>query len=616
MEPQAAYSRRRDAFAAEEERLARVAFRMSILRGTLFVGFLVPLGIGLVRSGNVAWPWWVLGGACFVAFIAAIPLHDRMIQQQRRNEELRRINEEGLARLDRLWAALPEPRLPSPDLAGLPLSRDLALFGRASLFHLLGTAHSPPGKEALARWLLEPAGPDEIAARQGAVEELSSRVDLRQELELALRDMEKKAPPIERFFAWAEGEPWLGARPWLLWALRVLPVLTVLAGLAVAATPLSYKVFLAFLLGNFVVSNLLSRHTHGTFDRLETAEGAFHAYSRAVEMIGTGRYKAPALQEIVGTLSVHGISASRWMAILHNRLQLADARRNAYLHFFLQLLLLWDFHVLHLLEKWQRQAGRYVRGWIAALGRFEALAAVAALRFENPAWTYPTVADGETRLAAKALGHPLIADAHRVSNDVEVGPARTFLLVTGSNMSGKSTLLRAIGLNAVLAQAGGPVCASSLSMPPVTIATSVLVEDSLTEGISFFMAELKRVQSIVATADRCHAEGRTLLYLLDEILRGTNSRERQIAVRRVLAHLLGVNALGAISTHDLEIAHLPELADALVPVHFRETLHPGEDPPMTFDYLLRPGVATTTNALKLLELVGLGEPDGQDQRAV
>jgi DNA mismatch repair ATPase MutS len=130
------------------------------------------------------------------------------------------------------------------------------------------------------------------------------------------------------------------------------------------------------------------------------------------------------------------------------------------------------------------------------------------------------------------------------------------------------------------------------------------------------MAELKRVKVIVETSDLCHGEGKTLLYLLDEILRGTNSRERQIAVRRVLAHLLRQGALGAISTHDLEIAHLPELASALVPVHFRETLHPGQDPPMTFDYLLRSGVATTTNALKLLELVGLGEPDGEDQRAL
>jgi DNA mismatch repair ATPase MutS len=172
-------------------------------------------------------------------------------------------------------------------------------------------------------------------------------------------------------------------------------------------------------------------------------------------------------------------------------------------------------------------------------------------------------------------------------------------------MSGKSTLLRSIGVNAVLAQAGGPVAATALRMPPVTLATSILVEDSLADGVSFFMAELQRIQKVVAAADRAHGEGRVLLYLLDEVLRGTNSFERQVAVRRVVLHLLRRGAIGAVSTHDLQLAEVEELKSVCVPVHFRETIHPGGDPPMTFDYVMRPGVATTVNALKLMELVGL-----------
>ncbi|HBL31751.1 MAG TPA: DNA mismatch repair protein, partial [Acidobacteria bacterium] len=168
-----------------------------------------------------------------------------------------------------------------------------------------------------------------------------------------------------------------------------------------------------------------------------------------------------------------------------------------------------------------------------------------------------------------------------------------------------STLLRAVGLNAVLAQAGGPVAAAALRMPPVELATSILVEDSLAGGVSFFMAELLRIRGVVEAADRCRAEGRTLLYLLDEILRGTNSTERQVAVRRVLTHLLRGGALGAVSSHDLQLAEIPELAAACRPVHFRESLHPGAETSMTFDYKMRPGIATTTNALALMELVGL-----------
>ena len=196
---------------------------------------------------------------------------------------------------------------------------------------------------------------------------------------------------------------------------------------------------------------------------------------------------------------------------------------------------------------------------------------------------------------------------YRLANDVEVGPSSSFLLVTGSNMSGKSTLLRSVGLNVLLAQAGGPVCASQCRLPPTEIATSMRVADSLARGVSFYMAELQRLKQVVDHADRLRDESsRTLLYLLDEILLGTNSAERHIAVVRVMHHLLEAHTIGAISTHDLSLADSEELAGACQPVHFREQIvtRDGCDE-MTFDFVLRPGVATTTNALKLLEMVGL-----------
>jgi DNA mismatch repair ATPase MutS len=376
-------------------------------------------------------------------------------------------------------------------------------------------------------------------------------------------------------------------------------------GIVVLTTPLPASLFFVLVTLNIALSYQLRERTSGTFDRIEAREGEFQLYAEALERIAERPYAARELRRILKGLTVHGKPAHQWMALLHRGVDLSDVRHSAYLHLPLQALFLWDFHVLLLLEKWQRNAGPSVRGWLAALGRFEALSALAMLRFEQPGWAFPVVDRGADRFEARELGHPLIADGVRVNNDVTVGPLGTVLLVTGSNMSGKSTLLRSIGVNAVLAQAGGPVCAASLRMPPVTLATSILVEDSLAEGISFFMAELKRIQKIVAEADRAHAEGRTLLYLLDEVLRGTNTYERQVAVRRVLLHLLRKGAIGAISTHDLQLAEVEELKPALVPVHFRETLHPGGDPPMTFDYKMRPGVATTVNALKLMELVGL-----------
>src|SRR5262249_9308664 len=236
-----------------------------------------------------------------------------------------------------------------------------------------------------------------------------------------------------------------------------------------------------------------------------------------------------------GRRPAQGVSAAAAPALPHRRVVLSDVRHAALLHTPLQLLLLWDFHVLALLERWQRDFGKRARGWLGALGELEALAALADLAHDNPGWAFPEVAPREpVTIEARGLGHPLLPETVRGPNDVTLGPPGTFLLVTGSNMSGKSTLLRAVGVNVVLAQAGGPVCAEKLALPPLDLATSILIEDSLADGISFFMAELLRVRQVVDAADRAAGEGRVLLYLLDEILRGTNTRERQIAVRRVL----------------------------------------------------------------------------------
>lgn len=604
--PAEVYRQHRDTFAAEEALLTRTSFRFSIFRGLLFLAFVACLAVILVQGGRPDWEWWAGAGFWLVAFLAVLPYHDRVIQKQRGQGELKRINEEGLLRLARDWAALPMPSLPDPDDTERPIARDLNLFGRASVAHLLGTVHTPPGKTAFADWLLHPAPPEEISHRQEAVAELAPEIDLRQQLEVSARPMEKKAGDVESFLRWAEGEPWILRRPALTWLARLLAVLTVAALFGAIGTALPWSVFLTFFTINTSLGYLFVKKTFSTFDQAEAREEDFQRYAEALETIASRTYKAAELRRLTGEdLSLKGRPAHAWMRLLHRRVELSDVRHSSYLHVLLQGLLFWDFHILLLLEKWQRDAGPSARGWLAALGRFEVLSTLAGLQLEQPDWTFPEVNAAADRFAAKGLGHPLISDAHRVTNDVEVGPPGTFLLVTGSNMSGKSTLLRAIGVNAVLAQMGGPVCAASLRMPPVTLATSILVEDSLAEGVSFFMAELKRIQRIVEESDRAHAGGRVLLYLLDEVLRGTNSYERQVAVRRVVLHLLKQGAIGAVSTHDLQLAEVADLQASVIPVHFRETLHPGGDPPMTFDYQMRPGVATTVNALKLMELVGL-----------
>jgi DNA mismatch repair ATPase MutS len=243
---------------------------------------------------------------------------------------------------------------------------------------------------------------------------------------------------------------------------------------------------------------------------------------------------------------------------------------------------------------------------------------IAALRDEYPTWCRPSFEQPtpDATLRAVAIGHPLLRDDDRVCNDVSVGPPGTVLLVTGSNMSGKSTLLRSIGLNVALAAVGAPVCAREFSLPSVELASSIRVSDDVSQGVSFYMAELKRLKSVVDHArEMSGLADRVCLFLLDEILQGTNSRERQIAVVQVLRHLIDSRSIGAISTHDLELADEPELAEIAHVVHFRETIHPDAsgNEQMTFDYRMRDGVSPTTNALRLLKMVGLGEREDRQR---
>jgi DNA mismatch repair ATPase MutS len=282
------------------------------------------------------------------------------------------------------------------------------------------------------------------------------------------------------------------------------------------------------------------------------------------------------------------------------------------LYIILEFLFFWDVHVLDLMERWKARTGSRARGWFADLGEWEALCALAKLAGDQPDWVFPTVSppqsNGQAVVVGTKVGHPLL-DESRVCNDVQVGPPGTVLLVTGSNMSGKSTLLRSVGVNIVLAQMGSVVCAEVLSLPPLHIETSMRIADSLADGVSFFMAELKRLKSIVDTAkDHDGNNPKRMLFLLDEILQGTNSRERQIAVSRVVRKLIDENSIGAISTHDLDLATTDELAKACQTVHFAEQFHEVDGKKvMTFDYKMLSGIAETTNALKLLEMVGLGE---------
>jgi DNA mismatch repair ATPase MutS len=309
------------------------------------------------------------------------------------------------------------------------------------------------------------------------------------------------------------------------------------------------------------------------------------------------RFGAAGLQDLRAALHVEGHPASRRIARLARLQELVDSRRNMLLA---PLAALWMSGTLLAvaLERWRRRSGPAVGAWLEAVGRFEALAALAGLAWERPGDPFPTLAAGGPRFEAEGLGHPLLPDEACVRNDVKLAAPLALLIVSGSNMSGKSTLLRAVGINVVLAQAGGPVCARRLELSPLTLGTCLHVHDSLRQGTSQFMAEITRLRRLLDAG----SASRPLLFLLDEVLHGTNSHDRRLGAEALIRQLLARGAAGLVTTHDLALAAIAEsLEPAVANVHFEDQLRDGRP---VFDYRLRPGVVRRGNALALMRSVG------------
>jgi hypothetical protein len=670
--PDAIYQRRCAEFGRQRDIYSQRSSRNANLSLVLIAGALACLG-GWFWRGTPALLW--AAGLLGAGFVVSFVYHGRVDKTLRRYSELYAINAEGLLRLLRDWAALPlrqppeiramrkarsgfgqlfaplipaeaapvaEPAGPQSDLPSY--ASDLDLLGHASLQHLLNTPATSVGQQRVRDWLLTPAPHHVARQRQPSVAELAPLNDLRDEFALRGRLMGAAQErsferPYEGFLHWAEAAPWLAERDWLLWLARLLPLITLVLYLVQQLGLTRYPIWLIGIGVGVVVTATIGRAVDARIDAVAERQTVFATYAELFKLLGDQSFATPALTQIQRDLSADHVRADKQMARLGRLMALADLR--GWMFFYpVQLATLWNVHVLWLLERWQHAAGAQARAWLAALGDFEALAALATLAHDNPSWIFPelyvprshtkeiersdarsdqhgassTSTSLEAQIEACGLSHPLLPPAAAVGNDVALGPPGTFLLVTGSNMSGKSTLLRAIGMNVVLAQAGGPVCAAALRVPPLALASSMRVQDSLEQGVSYFMAELQRLKEVVDIAQQVGQAGeRTPLFLLDEILHGTNTTERQIAARRIILHLLSLGATGAVSTHDLALADAPEFALISRPVHFTEQFTRRADGlSMTFDYRLRPGVATSTNALKLMEMIGLPTEDDKE----
>ena len=564
---------------------------------------LAGAALGLV--GGIVWGHlgtWAAAtlGLLVLTFVALVVAHARVLETKERASATLRFHERGLSRLEHAWARLP---LTSERFraAAHPFASDLDVFGRGSLMQLVDATETRLGEERLATLLsLEEPGtwPDDVAARQAAVRDLACRPGFREALATAGGVTGDDRPDPAALMTWAEGTDTIPPALRLLGFLVPVALLVVwMGGAARGGAPRFGLVatVVALMLGGWVGVRLTPM--------LSAASAREQAFTRWRVMIGVierETFEAPLLTRLRDTLRVNGRNASDEIAALERIVGFVDARRNEVFRLLVGPLLMWDVHCAWVLLRWRHRTGAHVRGWLEALGQVEALASLGGFAFEHPAFAWPELI-AEPGVVAQALGHPLVADARRVDNDVSLPAAGRALVVTGSNMSGKSTLLRALGVNLILATAGGPVCARSARFGPARIATSMRIEDSLEEGVSHFYAELRRLKRVI---DLAQAPGRVpVLFLLDEILHGTNSRERVLGACAVVRELVSRGALGVVSTHDLGITALGhELGSQVQNVHFEEQV---EGDQMTFDYILRPGIVQSSNALRLMRAVGI-----------
>ncbi len=568
-------------------------------RATLVsTGRVIVFGLGvwcawLVWDATVlAWPWFLVPVAGFAVLMS---WHASLRNDLAKDERSRIFYLRGLERLRGEWAGRGHQGQGFADPKH-PYALDLDIFGKGSLFELLATTVSPWGTQRLSEWLTSAGAPAEVRARQAALQELAPRVELREALASEHTGL-TEGVDASALASWAARPAELSSSGARILALA-LGAATVLAGLGWALSWWDRLVFFLAVVVAGVFAMAFRERVERVLAGVEKPARELSVLEVILERIETESFAAPRLVELQRSLSADGEPASSRIRSLRRLVEFLDARRNQ-MFAPIAFLVLWGTHFAFALESWRARSGAHVAEWLAVVGELDALLALSAYVYENPEDPFPILREDAVIFDAVGLGHPLIHADKLVRNDARFGTEPQLLVVSGSNMSGKSTFLRAIGINTVLAFAGAPVRAHRLELSPFAVAASIHIVDSLQDGISHFYAEILRLRQVLELA----SGSTSVMFLLDEILHGTNSHDRSIGAEAVVKGLLERGAVGLITTHDLALARMAEtMGGAAVNVHFEDQIVDGK---IEFDYRMRDGVVTKSNALDLMRSVGL-----------
>lgn len=587
--PQAAYQRR---LQLNEQRLATER------RYDRLLGY-SKIAVGLVAFLLLVRFVHLLNGFRYIlipvaAFAVLAVLHDHVLVRIRGILAVIAFYQRALDRLEDRWAGKGETGSRFL-IEAHPYARDLDIFGAGSLFELLCIFRTRAGEETLARWLLEPAPPAEIVARQGAARDLQPRVEFREKLFTAGNRVRLGVHP-EKLAQWGEREHPLPSRLFAL--IAVVLALCWVASLVYGVLTEAYTAFILISALDILVNRQLKKRLAGVADAIEEATTDLDILGKVLQILEHEPFSSPRLVELQAALRNAGVAPSIAIRKLDRIVHYLEQRKSLFVGIFNSFIfysVLWTLRA----ESWHRTFGPSIRGWLAVAGQMEALAALSCYAFEHPHDTWPEFVEGSACFDAQALAHPLLPEGKAVRNDFQLGDGLQLIVLSGPNMSGKSTFVRGIGVNAVLAQCGAPVRATRLRMSPLAVGASICVLDSLQGGISRFYAEIHRLKLIADLT----LKPTPVLFLLDELLSGTNSHDRFEGTQLVVRSLVGHNAIGLVTTHDLALARIPEsMGGRARNDHFEDHF---EDGKLTFDFKLKPGIVQTSNALKLMESIGL-----------
>lgn len=566
---------------------------LSIFRVLSFIAFLVFSILALSETTF----YWFLAGAMLIAFMVVFILHERMLKKQRFNNSYILALEQELEACNGQYASF-DGGVEFSDPAHI-YATDLDIFGDHSLFQALNRTTTSLAKSTLSAWLLNPLlKKKEILLRQEAIKELSSKPEWRLHMRTYGLLAEESPNDLDSLFEWLKLKPLFSGKGFLA-ASWLIPVLSATSIVLLATGTITYQLFLIYLLMVLGFSGIYTKRINHRHMMIGRKVALLVKYAMRFGMAENTPFESELMQKHQQSLQQNHQTASGSIHKLGRITASLDTRLNLLMGFVLNFLLLWDIRQMRRLEQWQQTHKDLAPQWFDTLAQTETLASIAAFSYANPEFIFPTIDESRFSISAENAGHPLIPAFERVNNTIQISGEGRFNIITGANMAGKSTYLRTIGVNMVLALSGAPVSAKSFTCFPAPIFTSLRTTDSLSSNTSYFYAELLRLKALI---DRLNS-GEKLFILLDEILKGTNSADKQAGSKALLTQLIGLNASGFIATHDLELGSLATtFPERVRNFHFESEINGNE---LFFDYKLKSGIAQNMNATFLMQRMGI-----------